>query len=589
MGEYPTNVSQFNDARSRRLQVLHCIVNGIPLSGRGLRKSARVSLRQRIQELHEIAGTNEDSDVVLRDESVAEQVPEEEIDPVGEDFVHVGLVREHEVVDDDGNWIHVNVDAPTQQEFRLPKAAKIDHRCAAWQLRNALRSRYVPHHFARPRRDGKKPRHSIYEDMRISESAFFHILDALWKIEGFRGQMERIIKENDASFRRNNWQRLQAVQRPRCYHNPFRPIFDPDGRETLCVPKRYERLVTVADAEGLRQATAILRSMTTDDVTGIDTEGGNDTSWPETIQVSSKVHSILVDVRTCTEQAPTNLLNDFIYWLFANPSKKFGMAFDEADRCKITAAIGTSTSKQELQRLVLTAKVDDIRQLVFDTLAYDENGRYVGLADYVMERPRLSHFVHAVLQKKLAKAYTCSMWASRPLFEEQLTYAHLDCICIVLMVERCLENPRGPQVFSSMTRKASSQGWRQAAGNIDEDDVFDEYDDHPFVTYDPDTGENAPTTSRATTAARRAIPATSKAVEPTGRGAQSAGTVAAEFAARATALPWVPAMEGLNAKNKARMRAALRPKTTPSYDDGSEWEVLCHPSGSKHPANAAHP
>lgn len=47
------------------------------------------------------------------------------------------------------------------------------------------------------------------------------------------------------------------------------------------------------------------------------------------------------------------------------------MAFDEADRCKITAAIGTSTSKQELQRLVLTAKVDDIRQLVFDTLAYD--------------------------------------------------------------------------------------------------------------------------------------------------------------------------------------------------------------------------
>lgn len=64
--------------------------------------------------------------------------------------------------------------------------------------------------------------------------------------------------------------------------------------------------------------------MTTDDVTGIDTEGGNDTSWPETIQVSSKVHSILVDVRTCMEQAPTNLLNDFIYWLFANPSKKFG-------------------------------------------------------------------------------------------------------------------------------------------------------------------------------------------------------------------------------------------------------------------------
>lgn len=64
-------------------------------------------------------------------------------------------------------------------------------------------------------------------------------------------------------------------------------------------------------------------------------------------------------------------------------------------------------------------------------------------------RPRLSHYVHCVTQKKLNKAYTCSIWSVRPYLEEQLVYAHLDVICIMLVLQRCAKMPGGRDTIKS--------------------------------------------------------------------------------------------------------------------------------------------
>lgn len=59
------------------------------------------------------------------------------------------------------------------------------------------------------------------------------------------------------------------------------------------------------------------------------------------------------------------------------------------------------------------------------------------------DHPRLSHYVHHITQKKLCTAYVHSIWNIRPLLEEQLSYAHMHAICIVLLLLHCTKMPAG--------------------------------------------------------------------------------------------------------------------------------------------------
>jgi hypothetical protein len=58
-------------------------------------------------------------------------------------------------------------------------------------------------------------------------------------------------------------------------------------------------------------------------------------------------------------------------------------------------------------------------------------------------RPRLSHYVHHITNKRLNKAYACWIWGARPYLREQLTYAHMHVICIILMLQHCTKMPLG--------------------------------------------------------------------------------------------------------------------------------------------------
>ncbi|KAH7705559.1 hypothetical protein AAVH_27231 [Aphelenchoides avenae] len=523
--EQPRDFNQYNDSIKRRLLVLQCIVEEVPLSSQSLRGTgltwhnmqhvrhaivrrnralddqlnAQAQDEREVQpqgQAHPPPAAIEDIDVANLDDNAnvpiapapqleeqpaevdmemvevpkeqenqdqealmqdAVMVPllretEEEIDT----FVHVGLDRADESTAEPTDWAEPEAVVP----YEPPTHVHVNTSAATWALTQALKQRYA--RFI-------KKNQSEFECLRITERAFWRTLDILWANVSFRETMKTILQENDNRYGRRNFETLLSGRRPTGRFNPYKC----PNPNVLTVPYWYKTLHYVHTSEGLQQAMDYLESLRDFEWVALDTEGGGkDTHGEyhpcETIQFATKKESYVIDSRVCKAVVPKKLLRRFLSLLFTKGAR-FGYAFDTADLEKVVALVdGDSEEDNACRAAVEHSRVYPVNMLV--DRAYNEgetdsgdetdeidglDRRPPGLPDYVVKRPRLAHYVHHVTKKKLSKAYTCSFWNVRPYLDEQLTYAHMDAICIILMLQRCTKMPGGRMALKDWLGEAA--------------------------------------------------------------------------------------------------------------------------------------
>lgn len=125
-----------------------------------------------------------------------------------DDFVHTGLNRqeEEEYPDYDDDWADLDDDVPQPAPMRV----HVDTAGFKWALHNTLLQRYAPDKLSQ----GKKPRHTEFEYVHITEKAFWRALDILWSKESFKTEMAAILQDNDKRFGRSNYSILLSGKRP---------------------------------------------------------------------------------------------------------------------------------------------------------------------------------------------------------------------------------------------------------------------------------------------------------------------------------------------------------------------------------------
>ncbi|KAH7678347.1 hypothetical protein AAVH_41754, partial [Aphelenchoides avenae] len=363
VSEEPREFNQYKDSIKRRLLILQCIVEEVPLSSQSLRGTGQTwhnmqhvrhaivrrnralddQLNAQAQDEHDvqpqgqahppIAAAIEDIDVADLDDNANVPVappPQREEQPAELDMEMVEVPKEQEYQNEEAlvqNAVMVPLLRETEEEIDTFVHVGLDRTDVSaaeptgWADPEAVVPYEPPTHVhvntsaatwaltqALKQRYARfiKKNQSELECLRITERAFWRTLDILWANVSFRETMKTILQENDNPGR-------------------FNPYKCPNPN-VLTVPYWYKTLHYVHTSEGLQQAMDYLESLRDFEWVALDTEGGGkDTHGEyhpcETIQFATKKESYVIDSRVCKAAVPKKLLRRFLSLLFTKGAR----------------------------------------------------------------------------------------------------------------------------------------------------------------------------------------------------------------------------------------------------------------------------